>query len=796
MAARVCAVACAAALSSLAWADRATDVSYTLVPRGAPSAFDSATMLPPPATQFAVGDTCYLEVWCTDLGSVNTGLISAYVDLGWSTTHATAQAVAHRPPFTLFSSGTIQPGSVDELGGSDATLTGQGIAPLWARLSVVTLSIDALGDIPVSVAPASTATACLGRGVIPPGDISVTGATLNGSDDVAFMLRVTDAVTGPDQSTTLPESLTCVPLYGTYFVEVWVSDVGSVNTGLTSAYLDLSWNVGPAIATNIVHRPPFTLFPSGTIAAGLVDELGGSDALLVGQGVQPVWARVAAVEFLAATPGTVSYAAAPAATSVAAFGRGVIPSANIVYGVISVNVGPAATASNSGPYCVGETIELSASGGTSYAWTGPAGFSSTLPDPTIPDAQPENAGVYTVVVTDDNGCSASAETTVVVYANPAASASNSGPYCVGETIELSASGGTSYAWTGPAGFSSTLPDPTIPDAQPENAGVYTVVVTDDNGCSASAETTVVVYASPAASASNSGPYCVGETIELSASGGTSYAWTGPAGFSSTLPDPTIPDAQPENAGVYTVVVTDDNGCSASAETTVVVYANPAASASNSGPYCVGETIELSASGGTSYAWTGPAGFSSTLPNPTIPDAQPDNAGVYTVVVTDDNGCSASAETTVEFLDNPPLPEIVATPSSTLCAGGSIELSVVGTYETYVWSTGATTPSIIVTAAGVYGVSVANPSVSPCTAEEEIAIVAGIGARGDSNCDGAMTFDDIDPFVAALSGEAEWAASFPSPPACSYLCVNDINQDGAVDFDDIDPFVACLGGLCP
>ncbi len=640
MAARVCAVACAAALSSLAWADRATDVSYTLVPRGAPSAFDSATTLPPPATQFAVGDTCYLEVWCTDLGSVNTGLISAYVDLGWSTTHATAQAVAHRPPFTLFSSGTIQPGSVDELGGSDATLTGQGIAPLWARLSVVTLSIDALGDIPVSVAPASTATACLGRGVIPPGDISFTGATLNGSDDVAFMLRVTDAVTGPDQSTTLPESLTCVPLYGTYFVEVWVSDVGSVNTGLTSAYLDLSWNVGPAIATNIVHRPPFTLFPSGTIAAGLVDELGGSDALLVGQGVQPVWARVAAVEFLAAAPGTVSYAAAPAATSVAAFGRGVIPSANIVYGVISVNVGPAASASNSGPYCVGETIELSASGGTSYAWTGPAGFSSTLPDPTIPDAQPENAGVYTVVVTDDNGCSASAETTVVVYANPTASASNSGPYCVGETIELSATGGTSYAWTGPAGFSSTLPDPTIPDAQPENAGVYTVVVTDDNGC------------------------------------------------------------------------------------------------------------------------------------------------------------SASAETTVEFLDNPPLPEIVATPSSTLCAGGSIELSVVGTYETYVWSTGATTPSIIVTAAGVYGVSVANPSVSPCTAEEEIAIVAGIGARGDSNCDGAMTFDDIDPFVAALSGEAEWAASFPSPPACSYLCVNDINQDGAVDFDDIDPFVACLGGLCP
>ena len=62
------------------------------------------------------------------------------------------------------------------------------------------------------------------------------------------------------------------------------------------------------------------------------------------------------------------------------------------------------------------------------------------------------------------------------------------------------------------------------------------------------------------------------------------------------------------------------------------------------------------------------------------------------------------------------------------------------------------------------------------------------AFGDINCDGRRDFDDIDPFVLALSGEESYDAAFPN---CNHLLA-DCDRNGAVDFDDIDPFVALLG----
>lgn len=60
--------------------------------------------------------------------------------------------------------------------------------------------------------------------------------------------------------------------------------------------------------------------------------------------------------------------------------------------------------------------------------------------------------------------------------------------------------------------------------------------------------------------------------------------------------------------------------------------------------------------------------------------------------------------------------------------------------------------------------------------------------GDLNCDGAIGFDDINPFVLAVLGEAVYAAAYPD---CRWLNA-DCNEDGEVDFDDINPFVALIG----
>jgi hypothetical protein len=57
--------------------------------------------------------------------------------------------------------------------------------------------------------------------------------------------------------------------------------------------------------------------------------------------------------------------------------------------------------------------------------------------------------------------------------------------------------------------------------------------------------------------------------------------------------------------------------------------------------------------------------------------------------------------------------------------------------------------------------------------------------GDTNCDGAITFADIDVFVEALAGESAW-----NHPGCPWLNA-DCNHDGRVTFADIDPFVDIL-----
>jgi len=59
--------------------------------------------------------------------------------------------------------------------------------------------------------------------------------------------------------------------------------------------------------------------------------------------------------------------------------------------------------------------------------------------------------------------------------------------------------------------------------------------------------------------------------------------------------------------------------------------------------------------------------------------------------------------------------------------------------------------------------------------------------GDTNCDDVVNFDDINPFVLALTGAAGYYTAYPD---CAYENA-DCNGDGAADFDDINPFVALL-----
>ena len=67
--------------------------------------------------------------------------------------------------------------------------------------------------------------------------------------------------------------------------------------------------------------------------------------------------------------------------------------------------------------------------------------------------------------------------------------------------------------------------------------------------------------------------------------------------------------------------------------------------------------------------------------------------------------------------------------------------------------------------------------------------------GDSNCDGLISWRDIDYLVAAMTSPASWVSMFTSTPTCTYWN-SDVNGDGVVSWRDIDPFVALFGATCP
>ncbi len=362
---------------------------------------------------------------------------------------------------------------------------------------------------------------------------------------------------------------------------------------------------------------------------------------------------------------------------------------------VSANTAPTITAGSNGSVCVGASIVLTStpSGGSgigyTYLWAGPPNYAATGQNPTPFTAVAGNSGVYTVMVTDNAGCTGVSSTTVQVWTQPTVVASSNSPVSVGANILLNAtpSGGSgagyTFQWSGPNGFFAAQAQPVGFTAALAAIGVYAVTVTDSNGCTGTATTTVSVVACPTITAAQVGSPCLGGLITLSATpagGATPYAtfaWAGPNNFSSILEDP-LPFAGVQAAtGTYTVTVTDALGCTATATTTVVVNASPAITASNNGPMCQGATVVLTSmpSGGSGvfsgFQWSGPDGFSSGIEDPASFTGTPANSGVYTVKVTDNKGCTATNTTTLVVN---PRPVIGLTGNSPLCVGAKYNLN--------------------------------------------------------------------------------------------------------------------------
>jgi hypothetical protein len=191
---------------------------------------------------------------------------------------------------------------------------------------------------------------------------------------------------------------------------------------------------------------------------------------------------------------------------------------DISFGTLSAVPFSISPAGNSGTLCAGQTFNLSANltngkAPITYSWTGPNGFTSNLPNPSILNVTTANAGTYTLTVTDGYGCGAQSGTVILaVTALPACSISGNNNVCPGSTNTYSAPAGmTSYSWSVTAG-SATISGPsngqTVSVIAPAICGSYTLgLAIVNNSCSSTcaqtfnaADSTIPVITLAAASA--------------------------------------------------------------------------------------------------------------------------------------------------------------------------------------------------------------------------------------------------------------------------------------------------------
>lgn len=308
-----------------------------------------------------------------------------------------------------------------------------------------------------------------------------------------------------------------------------------------------------------------------------------------------------------------------------------------------------------------------------------------------------SAGNYTVTISDAQGCSQTASITITQSAQLAVSINITQITCFnannGSGTAVVTGGQTpyKYSWTGGA-TSQTASGLTI--------GNYTVKVTDANGCQGTASTTVTQPTVLALSLTPSASACSGTgSIASNVTGGTpayKYLW-------SDANHQTVSTATGLTAGAYTLTLSDANGCTATASASVTQSAQVVATISKiTNVLCFGGAtgnVRVVASGGKTpykYEWSNSNTNSEDL-----------NliAGTYTITVTDNNGCSATAAGTVTQPASAVYDSIVNYTNVT-CLYAANACASVGanggtTPYAFYWSNGATTTQICNINAGAY-----------------------------------------------------------------------------------------------
>lgn len=277
--------------------------------------------------------------------------------------------------------------------------------------------------------------------------------------------------------------------------------------------------------------------------------------------------------------------------------------------------------------CLNDSTTLTASSGSNYDW-------SLLGSGTSYTVMPDSTTTYYVTGQAGSGCLATDSVTVTVTSlNPVVTTSDSA-ICLGDTATISASGGDNYTWD--QGLSSVASHMVAPT----NNTTYMVIISDTLGCADTLDLTVALFAPTPAEAGPDQIICPGTTTSVMATGGTTYEWDNGLGSGASQ------DFTTSATTTLYVLVIDSNGCSETDSVTISVHPAAVAMASSDTAICETDSTTISASGGASYAWDQGLGTGQSHL------VSPANTTIYTVTVTDTNGCMANDSLSLTVNPNP------------------------------------------------------------------------------------------------------------------------------------------------